>query len=323
MSIISKQASLNGILSAMYPVLLSIGSFPVSSFGLLLALGIFLGGFTVWRIARGYDLDAEKILDIIFLTVASGFIFSRLFFVLINIGVFDSITKIVFLNRYPGFSFWGGLIGGIWVLSWLSKRFKMSFLQSGDFAVTGFFIGAFIAEIGCLLGGCGIGVETNLFFGVDQVGVIGKRIPIQLFESLAFLISFLVFWKAILRFHVQGDLFAKGIIILSGIKLIAAFLKSPNTVLRIAGLNLNLDLIFPLGFLLSGIWVYYKVNKKTPIRDLALFGRLFSDNKARSQVVTKISKGWYNHWVNLRISLIKAKKRIFKLLNIRSNPERF
>ena len=49
----------------MFPVLLSIGNFPVSSFGLFLAMGIFTGAFAVWRISRGYDFDAEKILDLV------------------------------------------------------------------------------------------------------------------------------------------------------------------------------------------------------------------------------------------------------------------
>jgi prolipoprotein diacylglyceryltransferase len=307
----------------MYPVLFSIGNFPVSSFGMLLAFGIFLGGFTVWRVGRGYDIDAEKILDIIFLTVGAGFVFSRLVFVLLNLPVFDSLAKIVFLNRYPGFSFWGGLVGGIFVLSWLSKKFRISYLQAGDFAVVGFFIAAAVAELGCLLGGCGIGVETNSFFGVDQVGVIGKRVPVQLVEAAAFFVLFLAFWRTILKFYVQGSIFAKGIIFLAVIKLSAVFFKSPHTVLRIGGVSLNLDIIFPALVLGLGLLMYYKVNKKTPFQDLKAFFRFFTDGKVRSQVVTKFYKGCYNHWVNLGIGLNKTRKRIFKLLNIRSNPENF
>ncbi len=81
----------------MFPVLFTIGNFPVSSFGLFLALGIFFGSFTVWRIARSFDYDSEKVLDLIFLTVGIGFVTARLTFVLLNLQVFDSLTKIFFI----------------------------------------------------------------------------------------------------------------------------------------------------------------------------------------------------------------------------------
>lgn len=307
----------------MYPVLLSFGNFPISSFGVLLAAGIFLGSFTVWRIARGYELDAEKILDVVFLTLGAGFITARAFFVLTNLTIFDNWSKVFFLSRYPGFSFWGGFIGSIFALNWLSKKFKIPYLQAGDFAIVGFFFGAFVAELGCLLGSCGIGVETKLFIGVDQIGAIGKRFPVQLFESAGFLVSFLVFWKAILRFNIQGDLFSKGLIVVSLIKLSALVFKAGNSTTKMFGLSLNLEAVLAVLVLIYGLKLYYQVNKKTPLYDLALIYKLFSDRKKQSQVVTKISKGWYNHWVNLRVGLVKAKKRIFKLLNIRSNPESF
>lgn len=307
----------------MFPVLLTIGNFPVSSYGLFLALGIFFGGFVIWRLARAYDQDAEKILDMIFLTIGSSLILARLVFVLAHLNVFDSFTKIIFLNRYPGMSLWGGIIGGLIVLSWLSKRNKVPFLQVGDFAMIGLLLGSFFAEIGCFLGGCGVGVPTNLIIGVNQVGVIGPRLPIQIFEALAFLFIFFRFWKASLKFYIQGIFLAKGLIYFSLIKIIASFFKAEPVTFSLRGFNLDLDLILPILVLIYGFKLYYQVNKKTPKNDLASTYKLISNRKAQSAVVTRVSRGWYNHWVNLRVSLNRGKKRLFKLLNIKSNPENF
>lgn len=309
--------------SQMFPVLINIGSFPVSSFGLFLALGIFLGAFTVWRISKGYDLDPEKILDLVFLTIGAGLIFARVGFVTGNLSVFDSLQKILFLNRYPGLLFWGGFSGSILALWWFTKRFKIPYFQAGDVAMVGFLLGAFFAQIGCLLAGCGVGIPSDLFFAVDQAGVIGKRFPVQAFEGFALLAAFFIFWRTALKFYVLGSIFAKGLIYLSIVKILSAFFKAQSQIFLINGISINLDLVFPAIFLAYGLRLYYKVNKKTPQEDLISFFKLITDPKSRKSVVTKIRKGWYNQKVNFWVKLGRGKRRLFKLLNIRSNPESF
>lgn len=315
----------------MYPVLLNIGNFQVSSFGFLLTIGIILGSFAVWRMARGYEIDSEKILDFIFLTVGAGFIASRIVFVLTNLREFDSPAKIFFLNSYPGLSFWGALFGSLLTLAWLTKKNekalsggkKLSFLQAGDFGIVGFLLAAFFAEIGCLLGGCAVGIETNLFIGVLQIGVIGKRFPIQFLEGLIFLISFLTFWKAAINFHIQGSLFSKGLILIGAVKLFSLLLKSPSHQLKTFELSLNLDLLGAVAVLSIGLRLYYQVYRKTPVDDLKKLWKFFTDRKTQSQVLANISRGWYNHWVNLRIMFGRGRKKLFKFLHIKPNPDNF
>lgn len=307
----------------MFPVLFTLGNFPISTFGVLLGLGIFFAGFSVWRIARSYDFDGEKVLDTIFITVISGFIFGRAVFVLENLSAFNLVFKIISITRFPGLSFWGGFLGGFIALRILSKRFKFSFWQAGDFALVGFFIGAFFASLGCFFGGCGYGIETKLIIGVSQVGVIGKRLPIQLFESLIFLLTFSRFWKAILKFYVQGSFLSKGLIILGLTKLTASFFKVGIQTLKIGSFNLNLDLVFSGIVLIIGIRLHYQIYKKTPLQDLASFLSFFSTPNKQRLMLTKISKGWYNQKVNFGIRLQKGRKKLFKLLNIKSNPGNF
>ncbi len=307
----------------MIPVLFTIGSFPVSSFGLMLAIGIFAGSFSVFRIAKAYDFDSEKILDLIFLVAGGGLLAARLVFVLTNPEIFNSLTRIFFVNLYPGLSFWGGFAGGLLVLYLFCKRLKIPFYQAGDFAIIGFLLASFFAEIGCLLGSCGIGVKTWWFFGVEQAGFISNRFPVQLFEAFAFLWIFMIFWRAVLKFYIQGALLAKGIILTGLIKLISEFFKSDSQTIQTAGLTLNINLIFGILILFLGLNLHYKVNKKPPLADLASVYKLLSDRKTQSALVTKISRFCYNQWVNFIVGLGKGRKKLFKLLNIRSNPESF
>lgn len=310
-------------LPEMFPILLTIGNFPISSFGLFLGLGIFFGSFTVWRIARSFDFEVEKVLDLIFLTLGAGFIFSRLVFVLSNFEVFDSFTKIFFINRYPGLSFWGGFLGGFLTLWWFSKRSRIAFFQAADIAMIGFFIAAFFAQIGCLLGACGVGIPIASFIGVDQAGVIGKRLPIQLFEALVFLVIFLSLWKAILRFHVQGSFLAKGLMLLGLTKLAAEFFKTQPQVFQVGNFPVRLEIIFSTITFGLGLYFHYKIYKKTPIGDLALFFKFFVSRSMQKSLMTKIIRGWYNQKANLTVGFGRMGKKLFKLLNIRSNPEKF
>lgn len=307
----------------MYPVLVNIGNLQVSTFGLFLALGIFFGGFAVWRIARGYELDSEKVLDLSFLTVGVGFIAARLVHVLSNLAIFDSPAKIFFLNTYPGLSFWGGFIGGLLTLAWLARKNRIGFLAVGDFGIVGFFLAAFFAEIGCLLGGCGVGIESDQFFAVTQVGVIGRRFPVQFFEGLIFLYSFFRFWKSVLKFHVEGSLLAKGLILLGLVKIVSGFFKEEAYSVGILGVRFNLELVVSAIMFGLGLRLYYGVYRKTPFDDLGQLWKLFSNRKTQTQVMVKLSRGWYNHWVNLWIRLGKGKKRLFKFLHIKPNPDNF
>lgn len=307
----------------MFPVLLTIGNFPISSFGLLLALGIFLGAFTVWRIARSFDFESEKILDLIFLTLGSGLLFSRLLFVLVNLPVFDSLSKIFFINRYPGLSFWGGFLGGFIALLWLSRRSKIRFLQLGDMAVVGMFAASFWAEIGCLMGACGIGIPTTSILSVDQVGAIGKRFPVQLFEAIAFLIIFLIFWKRILRFHVQGTFLAGGLMLLAIIKFIAGFFKDSAQVISISGYPIRIDLVLSVLVFILGAYYHYSINKKTPLTDIVMILKFFVTPSKQKALMTKIIRWCYNLKINFRVRLGRWFKRLFKNINVRSNPDTF
>src|SRR3990167_9200013 len=155
----------------MFPVLFSIGSFAVSSFGFFLALAFLVGLFLVWRQARAWDFDEEKIIDLTLLTSLGALIGSRIYFVLINFNFFTAdFYRVILITKYPGFSFWGAFLGGWLTLYFFSRRFKMDFWQVADIAAIGFLGAQIFGNLGCLLGGCGVGIPSE-FLGVKMVGV--------------------------------------------------------------------------------------------------------------------------------------------------------
>lgn len=302
----------------MYPVLFHLGPFTISSFGFFLSLAVLAGVFTSWRLAKAYDLDEEKVIDLAIFTFLGGIIVARIFFVVLNWSFFgfENLSKILLINLYPGFSFWGGLLGGIFVLWTFSKRFKLPFWQIADFAFVSFLLGLAISDIGCFLGGCYIGIPSDLFLALPVVGVIGKRLPISLFESLILFIIFFHLFKKVIKFHVAGKILAWVLIYLGLIRLILQFFRINGTV------------ILPIGLMLLGVIIFYYRSKRRILDDLKDVLSLPFSQKRRQLVVSSLRKNWYNNLINWEIKFGKLKKlpgSIPKILkrrfNVKSTPK--
>ena len=120
----------------MLPVLFSLNKVSLSSFGVFTTLGFLVGVFLVWRLSRAWDLDEERILDLTLLTFLGGLFGARLYFVLEHLSVFAlNFLRIILINKYPGFSFWGAILGGWLTLFYLCRSKKMDFWLISDIAI--------------------------------------------------------------------------------------------------------------------------------------------------------------------------------------------
>jgi phosphatidylglycerol---prolipoprotein diacylglyceryl transferase len=279
--------------SQMFPVLFSIGKFSISSFGFFLALAFLFATFLVWRLARAWDLDEEKILDLILLSFFGGIIGARIFFVLLNFEAFsDNLMKILLVTRYPGLSFWGGLLGGWLTLYFFLRRKRLDFWQYGDIASVGFLGGMILGNIGCFLGGCGFGIISNWFFAIPVVGVVGKRFPVQLVEALILLFILWKTWPMATKFHFHGKIVSIVLIFVGLIKLLTEFFREN----RQGGAFLSVVLI------ILGVFIFYKTSKRSFRYDLSrihkLPGLIFSKKEVSLGLPTP-KKSWYNLFTKL------------------------
>jgi len=227
----------------MIPVLFSIDSISISSFGVFLALGFLLGVLLVWRLARAWDLDEEKVLDLTLMTFVGGLIGARVYFAFEHWQTFISDPlKLILVMKYPGLSFWGGFLGGWLTLHILARRLKMDFWQVADIAAVGLLGGLILSDVGCFLGGCSVGVTSKAFFAFPMVGLIGKRWPVQAIEALLLTFTLVKIWSQATHFHQRGKIVSLTLMALGLIKLILEPIKqekAPAFDLILLSLGLN------------------------------------------------------------------------------------
>lgn len=180
----------------MLPKLFTIGPITLYSLGFLLAIGFFLAAFFIWRRLRDLGIDEELAIDLILATSLFGLIFARVFFIVENIVLLGfNPTRWLFLGRYPGLSFWGGLAGIFLAIYWFSRRQNLNFWQIIDEFVYGMMPLLILAQMGAFFDGSGFGKPTTMPWGIYTVESLLKRQPLP----LVMVIGFFVIWLVLLR----------------------------------------------------------------------------------------------------------------------------
>ena len=190
----------------MYPELFRIGTFPVTTYGIFLAVGMLLALFVASRLAARDGLPRERIYDLGLWVLVGGLVGSKILMLLVEDNV--NVFSLDFLRS--GGVFYGGLIGGFLAVATLVPLYKLPFWKVADAFAPGVALGQAFGRQGCFAAGCcwgdvcnsSIGVHfTDLgheYTGVPVVGPDGADLylyPTQLIESFTMLAVFgLLFW---------------------------------------------------------------------------------------------------------------------------------
>lgn len=154
----------------MHPVLLRLGdSFFLGTYGLMIALGLLAAiALAAWR-GRRRGFQPDLFLDLAFIGVLAGFVFARLFYILLNWGEFTADPGGVIFSR-GGFVFLGGFVGAVAISILYLRRKALPVLAIGDIVAPSIAVAHAFGRIGCHFAGCCWG-------GVCSVPHLGLRVP--------------------------------------------------------------------------------------------------------------------------------------------------
>ena len=168
----------------MYPVLFRIGSFEITSFGVLVAIGALVGIWIFQRELKRSGLPDAGV-DAAIAGVLGGLIGAKLLWTAEHAGE-EPIASLV-LSR-GGMSWFGGLLGGVGTGVWMLRRRGIPVISGIAAASPGLAIGHAIGRIGCFLVGDDYGRPSDLPWAVAfPQGLPPTDVPVhptQLYEMV-------------------------------------------------------------------------------------------------------------------------------------------
>lgn len=238
----------------MYPELIKIGDFSISSFGVMVALG-FLTSYWLALLEfrrKGFD---EKILGNFFIAaMVGGVIGAKLLFIFENVPLSDFLNNpFTYLFSRGGLTFYGGFIVGF-ILTWIVvHRSNLSYWQVGDACAPGMALGYAVGRIGCFLVGDDYGIPSSLPWAISFPNGLPPTIdrvhPTQLYEVIFMTVVFLILWKIRKLDKPNGWMFTIYLIFAASERFLIEFVRSttPSHILSLSLAQVTAIIIIAIG----------------------------------------------------------------------------
>lgn len=241
----------------MYPILFRIGSFEVTTFGLLVAIAALVGLRVFNRELARSGLSADGV-DAALIGVIGGLVGAKLIWAIEfrHDGPFLSLL----LSR-GGLSWFGGFLGGVSSGLWALRRRRIPILPALAAAAPALAIGHAIGRIGCFLVGDDYGRPTDLPWGVAfPQGLPPTTVPVhptQLYETagLAVIAWVLIKWR---RARVaDAVLFGRYLILAGSLRFLIEFVRVNAPVVG----PFTLAQLFSAAIMIIGLWLIQSERK--------------------------------------------------------------
>ena len=183
----------------MHPVLFRIGSFEITSFGVLVAVAALVGIWLFGRELARSGLPGGAV-DAAMYGVIGGLVGAKLLWTLEFSGD-QAVAELLFSRG--GLSWFGGLSGGVITGLWILRRRRVPIVRALAAATPALAIGHAIGRVGCFLVGDDYGRPSNLPWAVAfPEGLPPTTVPVhptQLYEALALVIiaAVLLHWRRV------------------------------------------------------------------------------------------------------------------------------
>lgn len=235
----------------MYPTFFRIGSFEVTSFGVMVALGALIGLWVFGRELARSGLPASGG-DAAMAGVFGGLLGAKLLWVAEHLG--EEPFRDLILSR-GGMSWFGGLVGGVVTALLVMRRMRLPLVPTLAASTPALALGHAVGRIGCFLVGDDYGRPSDVPWAVAfPRGLPPTDVPVhptQLYEMAAlFLVAWLLIrWR---RRRVPDAIVLGRYLVLTGaIRFAIEFIRVN---VRVLG-PLTLAHIVSLGLMVAGTWM--------------------------------------------------------------------
>ena len=194
------------------PVLVTIGGLKIHWYGIMIAIGLYVGIQVALRDSARRGISGEQLMNVALLAAVLGIAGGRLYYVVQNDPSFFLHHPAQIIAVWQGgMAFFGAMFGGAIAVAISSWRWKIPFWSLLDVGALGMTIGQAIGRVGNIINGDIVGYKTNGWgFEYTNPNTFGPlNIPVQpasLYELLISLGLFLLLWNLRKRIHPEGML---------------------------------------------------------------------------------------------------------------------
>lgn len=261
----------------MYPILFRIGSFEITSFGVMVALAAALGMVLLRREMLRSGLDASKGIDAALVGVLGGLAGAKLLYVIEHWAEPLSSTL---LSR-AGMSWYGGMTGGVLAGIGMIVYQRLPLMAVLAAAAPALTLGHAVGRIGCLLVGDDYGRPTSLPWGIafpEGLPPTTDRVhPTQLYEAIPLFIATLVLVHLRKRGMRDRTVFGVYLLIAGGVRFLVELVRVNVVVLW----GLTTAQLFSIAVALAGAWLLAVRPAAQPQAVASVKGRAATHEAAR------------------------------------------
>jgi phosphatidylglycerol---prolipoprotein diacylglyceryl transferase len=213
-----------------YPVLFRLGHYTFYTYGLFVALAILTAGFVTHRLLRARGLPPEFAFELVIAATVGGFVGARLYWVAQHTGMFKT-HGLSMLIMGAGFTWYGGLIGGVVAVVLLARLRKLPLGTVANIMAPAVAVGYAVGRIACQFAGDGTygrpsGLPWAMAYPRGMMPTIVRVQPTPVYETLAMTLVF-VFLYRMARREQPGWLVFGWFLLLSGLeRLLIEFLRT-------------------------------------------------------------------------------------------------
>ncbi len=208
----------------MFPTLIKVGSFEITTFGLMMFIAFVVAGWVLARQFRRYGLTDDSASSMVMAAAIGGIVGAKIYYAILFRDWHLLFTR-------AGVVWYGGLIGGVIACSIYIRAQRIDYFTAADATAPALAIGYALGRIGCFLVGDDYGAPTDSWVGIafpkgsppttaDELRHFGVKIdpsitpdtvlrvhPTQLYESAASLLMFFILMRASRASHSKGRVF--------------------------------------------------------------------------------------------------------------------
>jgi phosphatidylglycerol---prolipoprotein diacylglyceryl transferase len=210
----------------MHPVLFEIGSFPLGTYGLLLAIAFFAGTALAQRQAKLDGLAPAAIADLAIAILIAAILGAKLLMITVGLvtpagqdGAMTFRDVLTLGTLRAGGAIHGGIIAATAVFFWKLRKGKgLPLRLTGDALVPGVALGQAIGRLGCFSAGCCFGTDCHAPWAVTFTNPVAQAFsgtplgiplhPVQLYNSFSNLVVMTVLLVARPKRAFQGQILA-------------------------------------------------------------------------------------------------------------------